>query len=390
MQTYEEFQDQKRQREIENCFNVQVTNYKDTMTTSVDFNQDDFEKYYADLHKSTMTTATRELQKMKFKDEASKMKSKKALEDELGKVYATLRTSKTAEFNQHLNLVSMLVSTEFEKYKNDLNWNLNYESQTNFEGYINEKHLAAKKAAIASFENSKQLTFTPRKAQFKEELIAMIDTEYSAWRILANKEYVRKQNVEFKEILKLKVDLYKSSMNLNIDFNREDFLTYLSNRHEMERDKYTQQFIDETDFLNNIADQNKFKSQLAIDINKIYIPWYNLKKSEHETFVKNRKSEDDKLMSSSYDSILQEYKNNIDGFGSLKDSDYQSYIWTKHKRERENALEEFKSKTNGVNDRTSITTKVTQLRNAMDDYKDEKIKKYKSKLMTLKLINLIT
>lgn len=163
------------------------------MTTSLDFNQDDFDKYYTDLHKSTMANATQELQKMKFKDEASKIIKVNSLESELNGIYATEKPSKTAEFVQHEGRVSMLVNAEFENYKNDLNSNINYESQTDFEGYIDSKHSTAKNAAIARFENSKLLAFTPKKSHYKKSLEAKIDTEYTTWKITTKETYKGKE-----------------------------------------------------------------------------------------------------------------------------------------------------------------------------------------------------
>lgn len=65
--------------------------------------------------------------------------------------------------------------------------------------------------------------------------------------------------------------------------------------------------------------------------------------------------------------------------GQFNDTNYKSLLSTKHKREMENAITEFKSNTKDVHDRESIDHKITQLTNAMEDFKNNKIKTFDRK-----------
>ena len=122
----------------------------------------------------------------------------------------------------------MLVENQFDAYKINLNFNIDYENQTNFETYLNEKHVAAKNSSIEKFENS-ELTFTPRKAQFLGELISKMNSEYLTWKEAVLKIYKELQDknlqTEVEKFVNLQVKTYRKSMmqSTDIDFNQDNF-----------------------------------------------------------------------------------------------------------------------------------------------------------------------
>lgn len=72
-------------------------------------------------------------------------------------------------------------------------------------------------------------------------------------------DYARKQNCELNQIFELKIKMYKSSLDVDVNFDRKDLLEYLNIRHKTEKEKITKEFIDETSLLKNKANQTKFK-----------------------------------------------------------------------------------------------------------------------------------
>lgn len=380
LKIYEEFLDLKRQIEIEKCLNFQLKRYQQVMNTEIDFNQDDFEKYYENLHQSAMSRAIQDFEKIKFKDEVSKKVSINYLEDKLTENYNILRATKLSEFNQYLKIISMMVDSQFEVYKNDINLNLDYENHTDFENYINRKHLAAKKSSIDGFENSQQLIIAPRKSEFKEKLISKIDSEYLAWKDANMRIYNKKQNQEIQKFSQLKLDVYKSTLDSDIDFNREGVLNVINNRHITVKEKLKQQFINETMYLNNTDAQTKLKSQLSIQIDNAFKAWFDSQKAKYEKFLKIRKSNDDLKLSSIHRKLLVNYKKNTEAICSFADSNFIHLVSTKHMRESSNAISKFRNETTGIYDRTSVEHEFTLLINAMEDINNKKIEKFRGEL----------
>ena len=146
-----------------------------------------------------------------------------------------------------------------------------------------------------------------------------MDSEYIKWKITTMEKYNKNQNSDIQEIFNLKLDMYNSSLDFDIDFNREDILTFLSNRHKTEKEKLTQAFVEETNFLNSFADQTKFKSQLTIKIDNVFKGWLEGKKTEYDTFVNARKIKDDNTTNTVYEKKLKKYEKIMEDFSNYSD-----------------------------------------------------------------------
>lgn len=334
------------------------------MSTNLDFNQDDFEKYYAELHKSSMANAVKELHKLTFKDEASKQNLTKSLEIELIEIYTNLRPSKIADYNQYLKVISLLTDTQLAAYKSNLNQNLNYEKYHDFLEYIENKHMTTKNATLNNFENSK-LSFAPRKSQLKQKLISYIDSDYPGWIASTLKTFNTKVNEKFQQFVNSQLNKYKSSFNEYVNLKQFDYLNIIKMRHENKKVINLLEFRMETIFLNNAASQLTYKSQLSTNIDNAYSNWYSGKKTEHTNYIRG-------LLQTTLNNKLQRYKSLIEKFeDDFKDSNYGSKMKQKYEDERTAVIAEFNSESRNIVDQSLVMSFANSLSNDINSFKSD-------------------